>query len=54
MEERLRQGRLTVVEVEDLQSVMYSQIFSHKEKWTTQEMKEFIRLCTHTAREETD
>ena len=54
VEERVRQGRLTVVEVEDLQSVMYSQIFSHKEKWTTPEMKEFIRLCTHTARDETD
>ncbi len=45
VEERVRQGRLTVVEVDELQTAMYSQIFSHKEKWTTREMDEFVRLC---------
>ena len=47
VEERVHQGRLTVVEVEDLKAVMYGQIFSHKEKWTTREMEEFVRLCSH-------
>lgn len=47
VEERVRQKRLTVVEVADLEAVMYSQIFSHKEKWTTREMDEFVRLCSH-------
>lgn len=45
VEDRVRQGRLTVVEVDELQTAMYSQIFSHKEKWTTREMDEFVRLC---------
>lgn len=47
VEERVRQGRLTVLEVEDLKAVMYGQVFSHKEKWTTREMDEFVRLCSH-------
>ncbi len=51
VEERVRQGRLSVVEMEDLRSVMYGQIFSHKEKWITQEMKEFVRLCARAAPE---
>lgn len=49
VEDRVRQGRLTVVEVEDLREVMYGQIFSHKEKWTTREMEEFVRLCARAA-----
>ena len=49
VEERVRRGRLGVVEVEDLQEVMYGQIFSHKEKWTTREMEEFVRLCARAA-----
>lgn len=47
VEEKVRQGALTVVEVEDLQSVMYGQIFCHKEKLATREMGEFVRLCAH-------
>lgn len=50
VEDRVRQGRLTVVEVEDLHAAMYGQIFSHKEKWTTREMEEFVRLCSHPAK----
>ena len=45
VEEKVRQGALTVVEVEDLQTAMYGQIFCHKEKWATREMQEFVRLC---------
>ena len=50
VEEKVRQGALTVVDVTDLQGAMYGQIFSHKEEWTTREMGEFVRLCTHHAR----
>ena len=46
VEDRVRKGRLIVVEVEQLQAVMYSQIFVHKEKWVTREMEEFVRLCS--------
>lgn len=46
-ENALRQGALSVIEVEDLQATMYCQIFCHKEKWVTREMQEFVRLCTH-------
>ena len=49
VEDRVGQGRLAVVEVDELQTAMYSQIFSHKEKWTTREMEEFVRLCAHPA-----
>lgn len=41
----VRQGKLTVVEVSDLQAVMYEQIFYHREKWATREMEAFIRFC---------
>lgn len=50
VEERVREGVLRVVNVTDLQGVMYGQIFSHKEKWTTPEMREFVRLCARPAR----
>ena len=46
VEEKVRQGTLSVVEVEDLQAVMYGQIFWHKDKWATREMHEFVRLCS--------
>ena len=50
VEERVREGVLRVVNVTDLQGVMYGQIFSHKEKCTTPEMREFVRLCARPAR----
>ena len=40
----MREGALRVVNVTDLQGVMYGQIFSHKEKWRTREADEFVRL----------
>ena len=46
VEESVRQGKLSVVEVSDLQAVMYSQIFYHRDKWATREMEEFVRFCT--------
>lgn len=46
VEEPVRQGKLSVVEVSDLKAVMYSQIFYHREKWATREMEEFVRFCT--------
>ena len=46
VEEPVRQGKLSVVEVSDLQAVMYSQIFYHRDKWATREMEEFVRFCT--------
>ena len=51
VEDRVRQGRLSVVEVEDLHAAIYGQIFSHKEKWTTREMEEFVRLCSRSVQE---
>ena len=37
-------GRLSLVQVGDFHMALYRQIFSHKEKWRTQEAEEFIRL----------
>ena len=45
MEEPVRLGKLTVVEVSDLNAVMYGQIFYHRDKWITREMEEFVRFC---------
>lgn len=54
VEEKVRSGILTVIDVEDLQSTMYGQIFCHKEKWTTREMHEFVRLCSLSQRMQPD
>ncbi len=43
--ERVREGRLAVLDVADFQIAMYRQIFYHKNKWKTREMDEFIRLA---------
>ena len=45
VEEPVRLGKLTVVEVSDLNAVMYGQIFYHRDKWVTREMEEFVRFC---------
>ena len=45
VEEPVRLGKLTVVEVSDLNAVMYGQIFYHRDKWITREMEEFVRFC---------
>ena len=43
VEESLRKGELTVLEVEGMKMEMVRQIFYHKSKWKTREMEEFIR-----------
>lgn len=45
VEESVRQGRLSVLNVTDLHVSMYRQIFYHKAKWKTREMEEFVRLA---------
>lgn len=45
VEESVRQGRLSVLDVTDLHVSMYRQIFYHKAKWKTREMDEFARLA---------
>ena len=42
--EDLRKGSLLEISVENFQMFMYRQIFYHKEKWVTQEMKDFLAL----------
>ena len=44
VEESVRQGKLSVLDVTDLHVSMYRQIFYHKAKWKTREMDEFVRL----------
>ena len=41
VEEPVRRGLLSVVEVSDLHAVMYEQIFYHREKWAAREMEVF-------------
>ena len=45
VEESVRQGKLSVLNVTDLHVSMYRQIFYHKAKWKTREMEEFVRLA---------
>lgn len=45
VQESVESGRLSILQVEDLHFSMYRQIFSHKDKWRTREMDEFIRLA---------
>jgi len=44
VEDAVRKGSLAVLDVRDCHTVMYRQIFYHKEKWKTREMEEFFRL----------
>lgn len=43
--ESVRKHELSTLNVTDFQMSMSRQIFYHKDKWMTQEMKEFIRLA---------
>lgn len=45
VEHSIAQGRLCQLNVIDFQTTLYRQIFSHKEKWRTREMNEFVRLA---------
>ena len=41
----IEQGRLAILNVTDYRASLYRQIFSHKEKWHTREMNEFIEIA---------
>ena len=45
VQESVRAGQLAVLDVTDFGVAMYRQIFYHKNKWMTREMREFIRLA---------
>lgn len=44
VEESIKRGELALVNVEGVSMSMYRQMFYHKNKWVTEEMKEVIRL----------
>ena len=50
-EESIRRGELMVLEVRDLKTIMYQQIFLHKSKWRTRELDELIARVTALAEE---
>lgn len=45
VQKSIKEKRLAILDVCDFQSVLYRQIFYHKNKWKTQEMDCFIRLA---------
>ena len=45
VENSVKEGRLIRLSVEDCYISLYRQIFSHKEKWRTREMDEFVRVA---------
>lgn len=44
VEQSVRQGKLSLLNVTNFHVSLYRQIFSHKEKWHTREMNEFVHL----------
>ena len=44
VEQSVQQGRLSLLDVTDFHIKLYRQMFSHKEKWCTREMDEFVHL----------
>lgn len=44
VEESLNNGSLRLLKVQDFEMQMYRQLFYHKDKWITEEMKNFIAL----------
>lgn len=46
VQESVKNGKITVLDVQDIHITMYRQIFYHKDKWKTREMDEFIRLAS--------
>lgn len=47
VEQSVEQGKLSLVNVTDFHATLYLQVFSHKEKWRTREMDEFVYLVEH-------
>ena len=52
VENSVKEGRLIRLSVEDCYISLYRQIFSHKEKWRTREMDEFVRVAKLADEEE--
>ena len=50
VENSVKEGRLIRLSVEDCYISLYRQIFSHKEKWRTREMDEFVRVASWRTR----
>lgn len=48
VEKYIRNGRIAMLDVTDIDISMYRQIFYHKNKYKTREMSEFIRLITES------
>ncbi len=48
----IQSGRLITLDVQDIHTVMYQQIFLHKSKWKTREMSAFIDKVTETLKED--
>ena len=48
VEKYIRSGRITMLDVTDIDISMYRQIFYHKNKYKTREMSEYIRLITES------
>lgn len=48
VEKYIRSGRISMLDVTDIDISMYRQIFYHKNKYKTREMSEFIRLITES------
>ena len=44
VEEGLKSGKLTLLQVTDFQTAMYRQVFYHKGRWKSREMEAFIAL----------
>lgn len=51
--ESVEKGELMILEAEDIHTVMYQQVFIHKNKWKTREMEECIRKLQEIGGEET-
>ena len=45
VEDDIEKGRIARLDVEDIDIVMYRQIFYHKNKFKTQEMEKFIQFA---------
>ena len=50
VEQSVGQGKLSLIQVADFHVTLYRQIFSHKEKWCSREMDEFVRTVQELER----
>ena len=45
------EGKLTVLDIEELDLTMWCQVIYHKNKWVSQKMREFLRLIQDASEE---